>query len=270
MLQLHELSLPLPHLHSTVTHEMIWERVGEILALPKWETETKCIWQRLLYPDFIVSCLYLAFVLMFMLLHWSATCLPPFPSRFHICGSARQPHLQSDQTNWLCSCCSVTQSCLTLCDPMDCSMPVQHARPGSPVLHYLPEVAQIHVYWVGDAIQPSHPLTTPLPPAFNLSQHQGLFQWVDSSHRWPMYWNFSFSISSSNEYSGLISFRIDWFDLLADLMDTLDALLRCHAWLRTSVDHLNSMCSLAWWQAVFASLLLLFLVVMSSWVADWW
>ena len=66
---------------------------------------------------------------------------------------------------------SVAQLCLTLCDPMDCSMP------GIPVLHQLLELAQTHVHWVGDALQPSHPLLSPSPPAFNLSQHQGLFQW---------------------------------------------------------------------------------------------
>ena len=68
-----------------------------------------------------------------------------------------------------------------------------------------------------DAIQPYHPLSSPSPPAFNLSQHQSLFQWVSSLHPWPKYWSFSFSISisSSNEYSGLISFRINWLDLLA-------------------------------------------------------
>ena len=74
-------------------------------------------------------------------------------------------------------CCSVTKSCLTFCDPMDCSMP------GFPVLHYLPKVAQIHVHWVSDAIQPSHPLLPPCPPTLNLSQHQGLLQWVGSSHQ---------------------------------------------------------------------------------------
>ena len=96
-----------------------------------------------------------------------------------------------------------------LCDPMDCSMP------GFPVLHHFPEFAQMHVRWVGNAIQPSHPLLSPSPPPFNLSQHQGLFQWVSSSHPVAKGWSFSFSISPSNEYSGLISFRIDWFDLLA-------------------------------------------------------
>ena len=89
------------------------------------------------------------------------------------------------------------------------------STPGFPVHHQLPEIAQTHVHWVTDGIQTSHPLSSPSPLAFNLSQHQGLFQWVCSSHRWPNYWSFSFSISSSNEYSGLISFRIDQFDLLA-------------------------------------------------------
>ena len=74
-------------------------------------------------------------------------------------------------------CCSVTRSCLTLCDPMNSS------TPGFPVLHCLPEFAQTHVHRVGDAIQPSHPLSPPSPPALNLSQHQGLFQRVNSLHQ---------------------------------------------------------------------------------------
>ena len=80
------------------------------------------------------------------------------------------------------------------------------------VFHYLPELAQTHVHWVSDAIQPSHPLSPPSPPAFNLSQHQGLCQWVSSSHQGPKYWSYSFSISSANKYLRSISFRIDWFD----------------------------------------------------------
>ena len=72
---------------------------------------------------------------------------------------------------------SVTQSCPILCDPMDCSMP------GSPVHHQLPELAQTHAHWVNDAIQPSHSLSSPSPLTFNLSQHQGLFKWVSSSHQ---------------------------------------------------------------------------------------
>ena len=98
---------------------------------------------------------------------------------------------------------SVPQVCPTLCNPLDWSMP------GFPVHHQLPEFTQTQVHQVqrvGDAIQPFHPLSPPSPPVLNLSQHQGLFQW-------PKYWSFSLSISPSNEYSGLFSFRIDWFDL---------------------------------------------------------
>ena len=72
---------------------------------------------------------------------------------------------------------SVTQLCLTLCDPMNCS------TPGFPALHYLPEFAQTHVRWVNDVIQSFHPLLLPSPPAFSFAQHQGLFQWVCSSHQ---------------------------------------------------------------------------------------
>ena len=104
-------------------------------------------------------------------------------------------------------CCSFAKSCLTLCDPMDCS------TPGSSVLHYLPELAQIYVHWVSDAIKPSYPLSPPSPPALSLSQHQDLFQRISFLCCWPKYW--SFSINPCNEFSGLISFRIDWFDLLA-------------------------------------------------------
>ena len=102
---------------------------------------------------------------------------------------------------------SVAQSCPTLCDPMNCSMP------GLPVHHQLSESTQTHVHRVSDAIQPSHPLSSPSPPDLNPSQHQGLFQWVSSLYQVsvPKYW--SFSTSPSNEYLGLLSFRFDWFDL---------------------------------------------------------
>ena len=86
---------------------------------------------------------------------------------------------------------------------------------------------KIHVHWVNDAIQPYHCLLPPPPPTLNLSQHQGLFQWVSSSIRWTKFWNFSFSISPSNEYSGLISFRIGLFLLLA--VQTLKSLLQHHS-----------------------------------------
>ena len=159
---------------------------------------------------------------------------------------------------------SVAQSCPTLCDPMN------RSTPGLPVHHQLLEFTQTHIYWVGDAIQPSHPLSPPSPLALNLSQHQSLFQWVSSLHQvakllglqlqhqsfqwksygflctqvhthkypsfleignahfslcmvnflskesllriwWPTYWSFSFSISPSDKYSGLISFRNCWY-----------------------------------------------------------
>ena len=101
--------------------------------------------------------------------------------------------------------------------------------PGFPVHHQLPELTQTHVHPVSDAIQPSHPLSSPSPPTFNLCQHQGLFQGVSSlCIRWPKYWSFSFSISPSNEHSGLISFRVDWLDLLG-VQATLKSLLQHHS-----------------------------------------
>ena len=131
-------------------------------------------------------------------------------------------------------CCSVAQSYLTLYDPMDCS------AAGFPVPHYPSEFAQIHVHWVGDAIQPSHPLSSPsLPPSVfpNI--------WVFSNEsvlciRWPKYWSFSFNISASNEYSGLISFRIDWFDLHA-----------VQRTLKNFIQHYSSKASILWCWAFF-------------------
>ena len=102
---------------------------------------------------------------------------------------------------------SVTQSCPILCDPTDCSMP------DFPVHHQFLELAQTHVHWVGDAIQPSHPLSSPSSTPFNLSQIRVFSNGSVLHIRWPKYW--SFSISPSNEYSGLISFRMYWLDLLA-------------------------------------------------------
>ena len=102
---------------------------------------------------------------------------------------------------------------------MNCS------TPGFPVHHQLPEFTQTHVHWVGDAIQPSHPLSSPSPPAPNPSQHQSLFQWVNSSHEVAKY---SFSISPSKEIPGLISFRMDWLGLLA-VQGTLKSLLQPHS-----------------------------------------
>ena len=115
----------------------------------------------------------------------------------------------------------VAQSCPTLCNPMDCSMP------GLPVHHQLPEFTQTHVHWVGDAVQASRVLSSS-SPTFNLSQHQGLFQWVALHIRWPKNWSFSFSISPSNEYSVPISFRMDLLDLL-EVQGTLKSLFQHHS-----------------------------------------
>ena len=93
-------------------------------------------------------------------------------------------------------------------------VPMDYSTPGFPVHHQLLELAQTHVHWVGEAIQPSRPLSSPSLPAFNLSQHQGLFKWVSSLNQMAKDWSFSFSISPSNVYSELISFRIDCFDPL--------------------------------------------------------
>ena len=105
---------------------------------------------------------------------------------------------------------------------MDCT------TPGLPVHHQCPEFTQTHVHWVSDAFQPSHPLSSPSAPAFNLSQYQGLFKWVSSLHQVAKYWSFSFSISPSNEYSGLISFMIDRFDLHT-VQGILKSLLQHHS-----------------------------------------
>ena len=130
-------------------------------------------------------------------------------------GSARQSNF----------CCSVTKSCLTLCDPTDCSMP------GFPVFHYLPEFAHTHVHRVGDAnhLILCHPLLLPsvLPSIRVFSSELTLCV------RWPKYWSFSFNISPSNEYSGLISFRMNWLDLLT-VQGTLKSLFQHHS-LKASV-----------------------------------
>ena len=125
---------------------------------------------------------------------------------------------------------SVAQSCLTLCNPVGCS------TPGFPVHHQLPELAQVHVHRVSDAIQPSHSLFSPSPPAFNLFQHQSLSNESLFCIRYSKYWSFSFSISPSNEYSGLISFRIDWLALLA-VQGTLKGLLQHHSSKASILQH---------------------------------
>ena len=126
-----------------------------------------------------------------------------------------------------------------LCDPMGCSMP------GFPVLHCPPEFAQTHIHWVD--ISSNHLfLLPPSPPVFNLSQHPSLYRESALHIRWPKHWSFSFSISSSNEYLGLISFRIDWFDFLAiqgtpkSLLQHLGSkalILQCSAFFMVELSH---------------------------------
>ena len=117
---------------------------------------------------------------------------------------------------------SVAQSCLTLCSPMNCS------TSGLPVHHQLPELTQTHVHQVSDAIQPSHPLSFPSPPAPIPPSIKVFSNESTLCMRWPKYWSFSFSISPSNEHPGLISFRMDWLDLLA-VQGTLKCFLQHHS-----------------------------------------
>ena len=117
---------------------------------------------------------------------------------------------------------SVAQSCPTLCNPMNCS------TPGLPVPRQLPEFTQTQVHRVGDAFQPSHPLSSllllpPVPPSIRVFSNESTLRM-----RWPKHWSFSFSISPSKEHPGLISFRMDWLDLLA-VQGTLRSLLQNHS-----------------------------------------
>ena len=121
--------------------------------------------------------------------------------------------------NYRSSVSSVTQSCLPLCDPMDCSMP------GLPVHHQLPEFTQTHVLqlvMLSNHRIPCHPLLSIFPSSRVFSKESVL------CHKWPKYWSFTFSINPSNEYSELISFRSDWLDLLA-VQGTLTSLLQHHS-----------------------------------------
>ena len=129
---------------------------------------------------------------------------------------------------------SVAQLCPTLCDPMN------RSTPGLPVHHQLPEFTQTHIHRVGDAIQPSHPLSPllllpPIPPSIRVFSNE-----LTLRVRWPKYWSFSFSISPSNEHPGLISFRMDWLDLHA-VQGTRKSLLQHH----------SSKASILWYSAFF-------------------
>ena len=126
---------------------------------------------------------------------------------------------------------SVAQSCPTLCDLMN------RSTPGLPVHHQLLEFTQIHAHRVGDAIQPSHPLSSPSPPALNLSQHQILFQSVSSSHQMAKVLEFQLQHQPSSEHPGLISFRMDWLDLLA-VQGTRKSLIPHHSSKASILRHL--------------------------------
>ena len=139
-----------------------------------------------LLPWFISIIIIGTFIIVLLLSYWE-----------------NKAHIIAKNSEW---CCSGAQSCPILCDSMNCS------TPGFPVLHYLQEFIQTLVHWGGEAIQSFHPLLPPFLPALNLSQHQGLFQRAGFSHQVVKDW--CFSISSSNEYSGLIYFMINWFDFL--------------------------------------------------------
>ena len=175
---------------------------------------------------------------MFWKITWKTTFIKNQFSLSHVCINSHPRNMKfplgfEDKTNSLHCCCSVSKSNPVLCNSMDCS------TSGFPVLRS-PEFAQTHVHWVGDAIQPSHSLlpSSPLPPIF---PRISVFS---SESALPIrrlkYWSFSFSVSPSNEYSGLISFRIDWFDLLAD-QGTLKSLLQHH----------NSKASILWHSTFF-------------------
>ena len=126
----------------------------------------------------------------------------------------------------------VTMSCPTFCDPMHCNMPAFL------VLRYLPEFVQTHVHWVDNTTQPSHPLSPPSPHTLILSQDRVFFNELAVCIRWPKFW--SFSISPCNEYSGLISFTVDWLDFLA-----------VHEILKSLLQHHNSKASILWCSAFF-------------------
>ena len=131
-------------------------------------------------------------------------------------------------------CWSVIELCPTLCNPMDCNIA------GLLVPHHLLEFAQVYIHCISDAIQPSHPLMPSSPSALKLPSIRDFSNELAVCIRWPKYWSFSFSISPSNEYSGLISFKIDWFDLLA-----------VQATLRSLLQHHSSKASILWCSAFF-------------------
>ena len=132
---------------------------------------------------------------------------------------------KSDQIRW------VAQSCPMLCDPMNRSTPGLPVSPGLPVHHQLPEFIQTQVHRVSDAIQPSHPLPSPIPPSIRVFSNESALRM-----KWPKYWSFSFRIIPSKEIPGLISLRMDWLDLLA-VQGTRKSLLQHHSSKASILQH---------------------------------
>ena len=153
------------------------------------------------------------------------------PSQLHEAGHLFYPELYIHAWHTVgTQCCSVAQSCPTLCDPMN------HSMPGLPVHYQLPEFTQTHVHWVSDAIQPPLP---GVPLLFLPSVFPSIRVFSNAlvlQIRWSKYWSFSFSISPSNEYSGLTSFKMDWLDLLA-VQRTLKNLLQYHSSKASILQH---------------------------------
>ena len=138
--------------------------------------------------------------------------------------------------SWDDCCCSVIESCLILCDPMGSS------TSGFPVLHYLPELAQTHIYWVSDVIQPSHLLLSPSPPAFNPSQHQDFFQWVSYSHQVAKVLEFQLQHQSFQWTPRTDLLRMDWLDLLA-VQGTPKGLVQHNSSKASVLQHSAFLCS---------------------------
>ena len=193
-------------------HEIFQARILEWVAIPFFRNEPILIHsyglKSILFSNFFSFCLFFSVLFFFFLIQD-----PIQDTMLHLSimflgspGLYQFPQFNSVQFSSV-QFSSVTQSYLTLCDPK------HRSTPGLPVHHQLPEFTQTHVHWVSDAIQPSYDHSSPSPPAPSPSQHHGLFQSV-LHMRWPKYWSFSFSINLSNEHPGLISFRMDWLDLL--------------------------------------------------------
>ena len=173
------------------------------------------------HPAYVQKSLLCVFLSLLSLI-W----MVPKPVHFPSVTISHLPFLSSPNhlyfTSYSVQFSSITQSCLTLCHPMD------YSTPGFPVHHQLPELTQTHIHWVGDAIQHlilCHPflLLPSIFPSIRVFSSESVLQM-----RWPKYWSFSFSVSPSNEYSLLISFRADWFDLPA-VQGTLKSLLQHHS-----------------------------------------